>query len=237
MPFPLEQVKWDWRILKSVKTEKGTDQSSAVLLTAAPKSIIEKYLALAKAAELTLVALETEAFALIRALLGADPTPTVLLDIGSVKSNILIVDSAIPMLTRSIDVGGQKYTQAMAQLLNVPLSKAEAMKRDVSALPGAGTQFHDLLKEVFSPLFSELKYSLQVYRTRNDGAAMPERIILTGGSSRISGLRELMEQEFNLKTYLGNPWEAVQYHPDLQGLLAELGPRFSVAIGLALRNL
>lgn len=243
VPLPLEQVKLDFRVLKPAqisalpKLQSGKEQSAQILLTAAPKSIIEKYLALAKAAGLTLAALETEAFALIRALLGTDPTPTVLLDLGSVKSNILIVDSVIPMLTRSVDVGGQKYTQAIATALSVPLDKAEAMKRDISALQSSGAHFTEMLKEVFGPLMSELKYSLQVYSTRNDGARVPERIVITGGSARIAGLRELIEQEFNLKTYLGNPWEGLQYHPDLQGLLSELGPRFSVAIGLALRNL
>ncbi|KKU73985.1 MAG: Competence protein PilM [Parcubacteria group bacterium GW2011_GWA2_47_26] len=251
IPLPLEEVVLDWRILSkeeggkaAAKTEgqeePAKEKTMEVLLTAAPKSIIEKYVVIAKMAGLTLASLETESFALIRALLGSDPTPTILLDIGALRSNILIIDRGIPFLTRSLEIGGKRCTEVVAASLQVSLDRAEEIKRDLSSTPLPGTTPGELpavFEDIFAPLINEIKYSVNVYRTRNTVARMPERIIFTGGGSTLPGLTEFFESKFNIRAFRGNPWERVQYHQDLVPLLQDLGPKFSVAIGLALRNL
>lgn len=262
VPLPLDEVVLDFKELKVGKetppprsegsgvgapTPKASG-SIEVLLTAAPKSIIERYLAVAKSAGITLTSLETEAFALIRALLGSDPTPTVIVDIGALRSNILVVDRGIPMLTRSVEIGGKKCTEAIAQGMGVTLTQAEAMKRDLGSVPLPGGALSAttatvpgglpaLLQEVFQPLLNELRYSFNVYRTRNVVARQVERIMLTGGGAGIPGLAEFLTGEFNLRAFLGNPWEKVGFHPDLKDHLDAFGTKFSVAVGVALRNL
>lgn len=263
IPLPLEEVSLDFKVLvtpsfpplhKGGKEGEGSlhkwgkesvkKEAIEVLLTAAPKSIIEKYIAIAKTAGLTLTSLETEAFAMIRSLLGSDLAPTVIIDIGVIRSNILIVDRGIPMLTRSVEVGGKKCTETIAQGLGIDLDKAESMKRDLgstSPFEGPIGVLPELLRETLQPLFNELKYGINVYRGRNNAAGQEERalekIILTGGGSGLPGLVQLFTQEFNLRTFIGEPWERVNYHTDLKPLFQSFGSRFSVAIGLALRNI
>ncbi len=252
IPFPLEEVTLDFRELTrnteakseaadSKKSPDDSGQSLPILLTAAPNAIIEKYMSIAKGAGLTLGALETEAFALIRALLDNDPTPTVIVDMGALRSNILMVDRGIPMLTRSVQIGGKKCTEVIAQELGVTETEAETMKRDFSLSGnlgrGSSGALPDIIKEVLAPLVNELKYSFNVYRTRNVVARNPERIVLTGGSAEMPGLAEFFAAEFNLRTFLGNPWNKVDAHPDLRKVLQKMGTRFAVAIGLALRNI
>lgn len=253
IPLPLEEVTLDFRELtrgestpenkerpdREDKKEKGTME---VLLTAAPKGTIDNYVNIAKNAGLTLASLETEAFALIRSLVGSDPTPSVILDIGAVRSNILIVDRGIPMLTRSVEIGGKKCTEAIANNLSINLTQAEVMKRDIGGPSGSlkdasGPGLPEILREVLTPLINELKYSFGVYKTRNAVVRQPERILLTGGGAGILGLADFFAAEFNLRTFLANPWEKVEYHPDLSPILQTLGSRFAVAIGLALRNI
>lgn len=253
IPLPLEEVALDFKILKrenSIKKpahspgdasrDKKSDTPTTVLLTAAPKSIIEKYITVARVAGITLESLETEAFALIRALIGNDPTPTAIVDIGALRSNILIVDYGIPMLSRSVEVGGKKMTEAIASSTGIDLTRAEAIKRDLGATAsnaGAAQAFPDVLREVLRPLLNELQYSFNVYRTRNTITRPVERIMLTGGSSGIPWLAELFEKEFNVRTFIGNPWERIKYHPDLEQSLRGFGSKFAVAIGLALRGI
>lgn len=253
IPLPLEEVVLDFKVLKRPLPPKNpntpalTDTGSAkapektieCLLTAAPKSIIEKYIATAKGAGITLVSLETEAFALIRALLGNDPTPSVIVDIGALRSNILMVDHGIPMLSRSVEVGGKKCTEAIAQSLKIGLGQAEAMKRDAGTSPLSGTSrgvLPEIVREVLQPLINELRYSFNVYRSRATLARPAERILLTGGGAGIPGLAEFIGSEFNLLAFLGNPWERVTFHPDLKDTLYGFGTKFSVAIGLALKT-
>jgi hypothetical protein len=40
-----------------------------------------------------------------------------------------------------------------------------------------------------------------------------------------------------VNTYLGNPWARVVFPPDLRSVLEELGPRFAVTIGCAMRDI
>lgn len=242
IPLPLKEVTLDFKELKSSagKTDKNGAKSIEILLTAAPKGIIDKYLAIAKIAGITLSSLETEAFALIRTVVGNDPTPTVLIDIGAVRSNILFVDGGIPMLTRSVEIGGKKCTEVIASTLGITLADAESLKRDLGAKPLPGTVagiLPALLQETLTPLINELHYSFNVYKTRTTIARPPERIILIGGGAGLPGLADMLTKEFNLRTFLGNPWERVNFHPDLKGLVESFGSRFAVAIGLALRNM
>ena len=265
IPLPLSEIVLDFKVLKaeeppavsrpgeavgiSAASEKGEKTAErnmakakeiAILLTAAPRSIIDKYLAIAKIAGITLASLETEAFAIIRAVVGADMTPAIVVDIGAVRSNIIFVDRGIPILTRSVEIGGKKCSEAIATALAVSLQQAETLKRDLGVHPLPGTSaggLSPIMKDTLDPLINELRYSFTVYKSRGAVARPPERIILIGGGAGLPGLAEMLTAEFNLRAFLGNPWDRVNFQADLQPLLNSFGSRFAVAVGLALRNL
>ncbi|RKX90927.1 MAG: pilus assembly protein PilM, partial [Spirochaetes bacterium] len=44
-------------------------------------------------------------------------------------------------------------------------------------------------------------------------------------------------EALNMRVYLGDPWARVIYPEDLKPVLDEIGPRFAVAIGLAMRDI
>jgi type IV pilus assembly protein PilM len=245
IPLPLEEVILDWKVLPSIpqstpqlekKEESKKEKTVEVLLTGAPKSLVDKYINLFKKAGLNLVSLETEAFAFIRALIGNDPTPTAIIDIGAKKSNIILVNRGIPYLSRSIEIGGRDFTKNIAQLLNLSLEKAEEMKRSISELQ-AIPNLPSIIKETLTPLINEIKYSLNVYQTRNHLSQPIEEFILTGGSSVLPHLPEYFTEFFNIRAFLGDPWARLSYPVDLKPLLQTIGSRFSVAIGLAMREL
>jgi len=41
----------------------------------------------------------------------------------------------------------------------------------------------------------------------------------------------------NVNAYLGDPWARVVYPQDLRPILDEIGPRFAVSIGCAMRDI
>ena len=63
-----------------------------------------------------------------------------------------------------------------------------------------------------------------------------EKIILNGGSAQMEGLKEYIEKKFNIKTFIANPWLKINYLLNLEKILKEIGPGFSVAIGSAMRE-
>ncbi|MBM3205181.1 hypothetical protein FJZ48_04390, partial [Candidatus Uhrbacteria bacterium] len=102
IPLPLEEVSIDTRTIDKTEKAEGVKPSTRVLVTAAPKALVNKHVEIFKAAGLELISLETEAFAEIRSLIGKDRSTIMIVDIGSLRTNILVVERGIPFITRSI---------------------------------------------------------------------------------------------------------------------------------------
>lgn len=217
--------------------ELGGKAAMRVLVTGAAKTLVNKYVEFAKAAGLTLVALETEAFALIRSLVGKDPSRILILDVGTVRTSLIVVEAGIPVVTRSITLGGQGITRMIAQALGLSEDQAEQMKRDLRALrDGAGSGLPRVLEHIVEPLVTEIRYSIQLYEKQQGEPKPIEKIVLTGGSAHLPELATHLSKILNLNTYVGDPWARVATHEDLRPVLDEIGPRFAVAVGLAMRD-
>jgi len=207
-----------------------------VLLTAAPKKIVERYIRIFRSAGLELSSLETEAFALERSLAGNDPTPIMIIDIGAVTSDVSIIESSIPILTRSIDVGGASITKAIMTSLNVDLDRAEQFKRDIGFSSLGSGDLPEIIKSAINPIINEVKYSLDIYLTQS-GNNKIEKIVLTGGSTFLPELVNYLFKILDIKVIIGDPWDRIVYPLELKPVLSELAPRLSVAVGLAMREI
>ncbi|HTM68434.1 MAG TPA: type IV pilus assembly protein PilM [Candidatus Binatia bacterium] len=255
IPVPLEEMVLDPKIItapgeKTAKAsapaakgeiKKDEQKSIQVLLTGASKSMVGKYTAVFKQAGLELVSLETEAFALIRSLIGKDRSTTMIVDIGSIRTNIIIVENGIPYVTRSLDMGGVTLTKMMAKTLSMDLKNAEAMKNDIKSVstlyPGEGLP--KIFETTIAPMLTELQYSMNLYIGQGDqrtGKTI-EKIILTGGSAALPSLAGFFAKQLNIKVYLGDPWARVVYSDELRPVLEEIGPRYAVSVGLAMRDI
>ncbi len=241
IPLPLEEVSIDMKIVDKMEKAEGVKAATRVLVTAAPKALVNKHIEIFKQAGLELISLETEAFAEIRSLIGKDRSTIMIVDIGSLRTNILVVESGIPFITRSIATGGNAITQTIAKTLGIPQEQAESMKRDIKSLQSF-TQTGDvspILTVLMKSILDEVRYSFNLYQTQegSNGPKRIDKIILTGGSSLLPRLPEFLTQQMNVNTYLGNPWARVVYPLDLRPLLDEMGPRFAVSIGCAMRDI
>ncbi len=260
VPLPLEEMILDSNVLdkellpkpeiiKKGDKDKATDEQAGtdivpventkkylrVLLTGAPKSLVAKYVEVFKQAKLELVSLETEAFAIIRTLVGKDKSRVMIVDMGAERTNIVVVDKGVPYLTRGIKSGGNAITQALAGSMNVSVEEAEAMKRDLAYRAMAGLP--PALEAAIKPIVHEIRYALQLYadQTFHDNSTV-EKIVITGGSSQVSGLVPYLTTELNMNVYHGDPWARVATPEEARPVLNEVGSRLAVAIGLAMRT-
>lgn len=234
IPFSLDEAILDWRVIPPAAEAVERKGVTEVLVTAARKSDRDKYVTVCQKAGLILASLETEGFGFIRSLIGTDLAPAIIVDIGSKKSNILIIDRGAPFLAHSVEVGGQHLTEAIAQVMHIATDKAENVKFDMAAVQGP-EGLPTVIKDALNPLKNAIQYALSLYKGKNNGTRMPEKMVLTGGSSVLLGLPEYLTNVFNIRTFLGDPWARILYAADLKPTLQEVGPRFSVAIGLAMR--
>jgi type IV pilus assembly protein PilM len=254
IPVPLDELQLDYKLIgnpsltvnapppfgsaaPASQTAVAT-KTRQVLITGASRATIRAYVDLFHKAGLSLVSLETEVFALIRSLIGRDRASTLIVDVGSRRTNLVVVEDGIPIVTRSLDVGGDAFTAAMAGTLAVDPLTAEKMKRDVrgisSLYPDQGLP--KMFAAVVAPLLSELHYTVSLYSRAEEGTGAKgvEKVILTGGASLLPALGEAIKAELGVRTYVGDPWARVVYPEELRPALDEIGPRFAVPVGLAM---
>lgn len=253
IPVPLEEMVLDFKVIgqaAAVPGKKSDDPATLaaapgttvpVLITGASKSMVQKYVAVFRQAGLDLVSLETEAFALIRSLVGKDKAPTMIVDMGSVRTNIVIVENAVPYVTRSLDLGGVNLTKAMSTALSVDMQRAEELKCEAKnaaiAFPEQGVP--KIFEPTLIPMVTELKYSMNLYSGQGDDAPQKtiEKVILTGGAAMLPGLAQYFSAQLGVRVYAGDPWARVVIPDDLRTVLEEIGSRFAVPIGLAMRDI
>ncbi|MBI4215299.1 MAG: pilus assembly protein PilM [Parcubacteria group bacterium] len=230
-----------------LKIKKKEEKHLKVLLTAAPKPLSLKYINIFKHAGLNLLSLETETVAMVRSLLGNDKSLALIVDVGAVNTNIAVVDQGIPILNRGVDVGGVNVTRVFEQILNIPFETAEQFKRDLANFMAGGAGSAEIPKDIelaLSPIINEIRYIVSLLQTQGTEMTLAlhengrlEKIILTGGSAWLPYFADHLVKNFDVPTYIGDPWARVIYPEDLKPILEDIGPKFAIAIGLAMREI
>jgi len=259
IPIPVEEVILDWKVLrgkvkrvalsqrgfseleKKLRTEEIAPEPEKevgkkdvrILLTAAPRKLVEKYVKIFQLAGLELISLETESFALSRSLVGRDPATVMVIDMGAKTTDIIIMEQGIPIISRSIDTGGENITEVIASSSNITRERAEQFKMDLGSI--SQEKIPEPIKEILDSIVNEVRYSIDLYRGQSEKNV--EKIILSGGTAFLSNLPEYFSKILDIMIYVGNPWSRVMYPTELKPILEELGPRFAVAVGLAMREI
>lgn len=241
LPMPLEEMALDYQVLKGMPEDK----SQRVLVNAVPHKLIEFYSKVFQRAGLTLEALEPESTALARSLIGRDQAVSIIVDIGSERTNFFIVDQGMPITHQSIESGGDKIDKILQNILGVDHESVGQIKHDLFDYLSATSnntlseqKWLDILMPVVDPILKEIEVSLELYlRQTGNEAKRPEKIILTGGMSLLPFLAKYIQEKFKIKCYVGDSWARIVYQEGLKPVLRQIGPRMSVAVGLAMRNI
>jgi type IV pilus assembly protein PilM len=235
IPLPLDQVNLDFTILRDSK-ESGTNKMD-VLLVAAPKTLVERYLNILEFAELTPVAAETEIIATTRALTRSVPNihSVMLVSLGAQTTDVAIVRNGIMTFTRALAAGGDAFTRALAQSLDFNLTQADEYKRAYGVQPDKlEGKIAGAAKPITDTIVNELKRALVFYQEKYKDDHV-QLILLSGGTARLPGLVVYLAQSLGVEVQLANPWVGISRAPRFNVLTAE-GPNFCVAVGLALRK-
>jgi type IV pilus assembly protein PilM len=235
IPLPLDQVNVDFTVLRDSKqTGKNTME---VLLVAAPKNLLEKYVALLELAGVNALSAETEIIAAARSLIRStqNARTVMIVSLGAQTTDLAIVHRGILAFTRSISAGGQAISRALAQGFDFNLSQAEEFKKtyglEADKLEG---KIVATVKPIMDTILGEVKRAIAFYEEKYKDERV-ETVILSGGTARIPGMVVYIAQSLGVETQLANPWAGIQKEPRFNVLDNE-GPTFAVAVGLALRS-
>lgn len=234
---PLNEMVLNYYPLETVGKEKidGEVVLKRFLLTAAPLGVIKKYLDFFRLAGLVNAGLETESFALSRALVGSDPSAVLVADVGEISTTISVIFQGVPVLTRNLSLSGKDYTGLIGRSSGLNLELAEQFKRDLNHWQEAEALAP--FKRLLDNLVQEIRYTFNSYQEQAGLAAVApiEKIILTGGGSILPQLDVYLAESLKIRTFVGDPWARITYPEDLRPILDQIGPRLAVALGLALR--
>jgi len=239
IPFDIQDVNLDYEIMDAGNgpTNQGTME---VLLVAAKKDKIADYTNVITQAGRQSVIVDVDAFALQNAYeanYGFEPSGVVvLLNAGASAININILAGSQSVFTRDISMGGNAFTEAVQKELNLPFDSAEQLKKgqDVD-----GVTYEDarpVLKAMTDNVLLEVEKTFDFFKATASNDHI-DRIVLSGGASRIEGFSEALRERFDTEVERFDPFRQVTYDVKKLGAAAEeMAPLAAVALGLALRR-
>src|SRR5262245_12714213 len=243
VPFPLDEVVWDYQLVGG-----GLGEQIQVVLVAIKVDLIDQINTAVEGTGLQTSIVDIAPMALYNAFRYSYPDVgdcSLLLDIGARTTNILFIEAGRIFL-RSIPLGGSAITAAIAREFNESFVDAEARKKrdGFVGLGGAYAEPADpnvgrvskIARSTMTRLHAELMRSITHYRAQQQGNR-PARIFLCGGGAGMPYMREFFHEKFQVPIEFFNPLQNVT--------VAESAPMQDVArsahllgelVGLALRD-
>lgn len=248
LPIPIDEAVLDYQVLGESTNENG-ERSRRVLLVVAYREQVDRYLEACKKAGISLVGIDLEAFALLRALqapqegAGTDPDAAlVAVAIGHERSTFAVSDGRVCEFTRVLEWGGSSVNVALARALDAAPSEVEGVKRSLSlsdeAVPEGLSADHaakarDAIRKSIQAFARELVSSLQFYQNQPGSLGIGE-IVLTGGTTHLPGLAEELERLIGVHVRVGDPLSRMKVSKKL-GEEEQIGS-LAVAIGLGIED-
>jgi len=234
LPVPVEDL-----VLDFYATAEGEGEHGPVLhglLVAALAESVRANLAGLERAGLSVVGVDLVAFALCRALQRelAGAGAVAIVDMGATTTTVLVAESGVPRFVRVIPTGGDDLTAALVEKLGVDAGRADQAKRAVSPEPGdlpeELREAPGVVRDFERDLLLALRNTLGYFTSTHDGRPV-ERIVLTGGASRVPGLEDLLARVSGSEVVRADPFRAVRKG---RGGADADGDVMAVALGLAL---
>ncbi|MDO8522360.1 MAG: type IV pilus assembly protein PilM [bacterium] len=252
IPLPVSEVTLDWFVIPHEEQgESAFDQVEApkpvharmqeILLVAIHNEILRDYQKISEATGLNVSFYEIEIFSATRSSMGHGAAPVLVVDLGAATTKMYIVERGIVRLTHLLTSGGQNMTDTLARSLSWEFEKAERVKREIGLVSSTAysTDENDRIKtallSTLSRVFSEIDRVLLSYGQRYNKNV--SNVLLTGGGASLPGLAEHAKGSLHAEVLIADPFSRSEAPAFLRDVLRQIGPGFSVAVGLALRNL
>jgi type IV pilus assembly protein PilM len=244
VPFPLQEVVWDYQIMGS--TAGGELE---VLLVAIKADIVEGLFRVTDSSKLRLNLADVSPAALCNAFrynYGDLEEATMLLDIGAKTSNLLFFEKG-KVYSRSINLGANSITQDFANEAKLKFDAAETIKvaEGFVSLGGAYEEpenphqaaISKIARQFMTRLHIQVNQTMQFYRGQQGGSA-PQRLFLSGGASIMPYTAQFFAEKLNMPVEYFNPFRNVQIDPSVSlEELARVAHSLGEVVGLGLRNL
>lgn len=237
LPMPVSEALLDFYPISEAEGDNGPIVNG--LLVAAVKQSVLANVDAAVLAGLVPVEVDLIPFALSRlqARSHGGPGTIAIVDVGSSTTNVIIIIGGVPQFVRIIPAGGNDATLAVAMSLEIEESIAENAKRALGLSPSAVNPEHRPILEHIHRASSDLLNSIRntlSYFDNTHQVANVERIVLSGGGSRLAGFAVALQELTRTEVVVSDPLATLNFSKSIGQQSPEGRDSMSVALGLAL---
>src|ERR1044071_9834897 len=238
IPFDISDVNLDYHVTES------KEDAIHILMAACKRDKVANLKQAIQLAGKQPAVIDVDAFALQNCYeLNYDPQPgqvVALLNIGASTTNINILNGVRSVFTRDASFGGNQYTSLLQKELGLTFEQAEQVKRGMPLPDGSdNVETHPILDTVSDILALEIQKTMDFYRaTVEEGESAVEKILVSGGGSKLTGLIDFLAKRFEVSVEMFDPFRKIRV--DSRGFdpeyMREIVPEMAIAVGLALRG-
>jgi len=240
-PRPLAELVYSFENLGPNEQNK---EETEVNVVACGKEYVEKLIETARTVGLKAVSVESDSFSIVRALVRGQylqPNEAILVvNVGSMGTDMMVIRKGNVRFSRNVSLGGDFFNKAIAQGLDITEEQAEEYRKsyglDAELLDGKVRQ---VVLPVAETLINEIKRTMNFYTTRNNYCTF-NRVLYSGGAATMPGLLGYSAENLNIEVELANPFANLEFSSKLlpeKEKLINLGPLYTVAVGLALKEI
>ncbi len=244
IPFPIDEVVWDYQALGEAHEGKlnvallaiKTDTLEEVNQSVVDSGFIPQIIDVAPMA----------LYNAFRFNYGDQSGCSMLIDIGARTTNLIFIDGN-KAYSRSIPIGGNSISIAVAKELDEFVESAEMLKKEkgLVSLGGSYAEPEDpvssriakLSRTAMTRLHAELARSISFYRA-NQGGSQPTRAYLAGGTVAMPYMLEFFAEKMQMPVEFFNPFRNVAIGSGVdQSELSRFAPALGESVGLAARQI
>lgn len=229
IPVPASTLYIDYDIIERTKKQ------ITVLMSAVPRTIVDKCVAAAESAGLNVVLVEPGMNAVARLITSSEEgaLPSVIVDIGPATTDIAVLDSGAVRVTGGLAIGGNTFTLDIARRLEVPLENAHQLKV-LNGLNAGPRQ--EKIKGAVDPslaqIITETRKVMRYYNERISDDRKLEQLLVVGIGSNMPGIGEYFTNELVMPARVANPWQKLDFGK-LPEPARQFRSRYITAAGLA----
>ena len=232
IPFPLDQVNWDYQTFSSADSPEVE-----VGIFAMKKELVASVLSNFQAMNLTVQGVQMSPLAVYNAAAYdgmTDDKGTVVIDMGAEHTDLVIMDQGRLWL-RTINIGGNHFTDALAKSFKQSFSKAESLKK-TAATSKYQKQIFQAMRPIFADLVAEIQRSVGHYNSSHRDSKL-ERIVEMGNPFKLPNLQKYLQQELKLEVVRLDGFRRVRTDGTLAAGFNEAALGMAAAYGLAVQGI
>jgi type IV pilus assembly protein PilM len=196
IPIPINNLYLDYEILHQ------DQQSTELLLVAASKIIVDSYFKVLELLNLQPVAFEpsmSSAARLVQMQGELSAQPTIIVDIGSVTTDIAVFDKTL-LVASTVSSGSDNITNLIAHNLHLRPEQANSLKHEYGiAFSDRQQRIVDAVKPQLETLVHEIQKSIRYYAERaSKSGGKISQVVTVGGGAIMPGLSQYLAKELRL---------------------------------------